>query len=93
MVTYGAKGVIESTSFRNIVDYLPSDGLLVVNETKVVRARLIFYRETGARVEIFCLNPIDPVEITRSFDSRGRCVWKAFVGNAKRWKETYLTLS
>lgn len=93
MVTYGAKGVIESTSFRNIVDYLPSDGLLVVNETKVVRARLVFYRETGARVEIFCLNAIDPVEITSSFDSRGRCVWKAFVGNAKRWKETYLTMS
>ena len=93
MVTYGDSGVIEATSFRQIVDYLPENGLLVVNETRVVRARLIFFRETGARVEIFCLNPVEPAEITSSFDSRGRCVWKAFVGNAKRWKEPYLRMT
>ncbi len=93
MVTYGDSGRLEATSFRQIVDYLPEDGVLVVNETRVVRARLIFFRETGARIEIFCLNPVEPAEITSSFDSRGRCVWKAFVGNAKRWKEPCLTMT
>lgn len=84
-------GKIEDEIFSNIYRHLPSQSLLVFNESKVVQARLKFCKTTGATVEIFCLEPISPTrEIQSSFAVCGSCSWKVFVGNSKRWKNEIL---
>ncbi len=77
---------ISETKFSNLAELLPESSLLIFNNTKVVPARLIFRKETGAYIEIFCLEPFMPSEYNRSFASTSSCSWKAAVGNAKRWK-------
>ena len=72
--------------FRDLPTLLPDKALMVFNDTKVVPARLHFCKESGAHIEIFCLEPLDPVEYNTAFASRERCVWKCVIGNAKRWK-------
>ncbi len=73
--------------FCNLPGYLPEDSMMVFNDTKVVPARLFFRRDSGAHIEIFCLEPLEPSEYVRAFDAVGRCVWKCVIGNAKRWKD------
>lgn len=73
--------------FCNLSGYLPEDSMMVFNDTKVVPARLFFRRDSGAHIEIFCLEPLEPSEYVRAFDAVGRCVWKCVIGNAKRWKD------
>ena len=85
-------GKVDEYIFRDIPDLLPSDALMVFNDTKVVPARLHFQRETGAHIEIFCLEPINPPEYNTAFASTERCRWKCVIGNAKRWKNDTLTL-
>ena len=76
-----------SSHFRNIGDFLPKDSLLVFNETKVVRARLQFTKESGAAIEIFCLEPITGNgDYQLAFSSKSPSVWKCLVGNSRRWK-------
>jgi len=72
--------------FRNLSNHLPSDAVMVFNDTKVVPARLFFKRDSGAHIEIFCLEPVDPSEYNISFASTQSCCWKCVIGNAKRWK-------
>ena len=72
--------------FRNIDNYLPSDSLLVFNNTRVIMARFLFRKDTGASVEILCLEPLTPVEYELSFSSREPVEWKCIVGNLKKWK-------
>lgn len=79
-------------AFRDISGILPSDSLMVFNDTKVVPARLHFQRSTGAHIEIFCLEPISPEEYVSMFAVTERCRWKCIVGNVKRWKNDTLTL-
>ncbi len=76
---------ISQTHFSELFDYLSSDDLLVCNNTKVIRARLIFFKETGARIEIFCLEPSVPSAYEHAFSVKGSCVWHAMVGNAKKF--------
>ena len=78
--------------FKDIAEYLPSSALMVFNETKVVPARLLFKRDSGALIEIFCLEPKDPADYQQAFATTGNCVWKAIVGNAKKWKGDTLSL-
>ena len=85
-------GKVDEYVFRNIPELLPEGALMVFNDTKVVPARLHFQRETGAHIEIFCLEPIDPPEYNTAFASTERCRWKCVIGNAKRWKNDSLTL-
>lgn len=84
-------GEISDAHFRDIADLLPQDALLVRNNTKVIRARLKFAKATGAVIEIFCLEPLDPAEVEQAFVARGHAVWKCIVGNSKRWKEGSIT--
>ena len=53
------KGIISESRFRNLTEYLPENSFLVFNNTKVIQARLLFYKETGARIEVFCLEPAE----------------------------------
>ena len=78
---------IEESIFRNLAENLPSDSMLVFNNTKVIRARMEFAKETGARIEIFCLEPTESTEIQNVFAAKGRSVWNCIVGNLKKWKD------
>lgn len=84
--------VPQEYAFKEIAGILPSDSLMVFNDTKVVPARLHFQRSTGAHIEIFCLEPISPEEYVSMFAVTERCRWKCIVGNVKRWKNDTLTL-
>lgn len=86
-------GAIREDSFYNIHKYLEEDSMLVYNNTKVVQARLKFYKTTGAEIEIFCLEPIEPVSVVeQAFEQPSPVVWKCFVKNARKWKGQTLSL-
>ena len=78
--------------FRDLPSLLPKGALMVFNDTKVVPARMFFQRDTGAHIEIFCLEPVSPPEYNTIFASTERCRWKCVVGNLKRWKNDVLSL-
>lgn len=78
--------LITENKFSNLIELLPKDSIMVFNNTKVVPARLLFRKSTGAIIEIFCLEPIDPSEYAMSFASKNSCSWNVVIGNAKRWK-------
>lgn len=61
--------------------------LIIANETKVIRARMEFFKPTGARIEIFMLEPLQPSDYVLSFAATDKCSWSCLVGNRKRWKE------
>ena len=65
-------GTVGEDVFRNVADYLPAGALVVFNDTKVIRARLLFHKATGARIEIFCLEPHAPADYERAFAVTGR---------------------
>jgi S-adenosylmethionine:tRNA ribosyltransferase-isomerase len=82
------KGQINHFHFYDLPELLESDTLLVYNNTKVIPARLIFQRETGARIEVFLLQPIAPTTvISEIMLSKNPVVWETMIGNAKKWKE------
>ncbi|MEG0891393.1 MAG: S-adenosylmethionine:tRNA ribosyltransferase-isomerase [Bacteroidales bacterium] len=78
---------ISSSKFSNLAKVLPPASLMVFNNTKVVPARLLFKKETGAIIEIFCLEPVEPKDYAMSFASSSMCSWNVVIGNAKRWKD------
>jgi S-adenosylmethionine:tRNA ribosyltransferase-isomerase len=78
--------------FKNLVTHLPENSHFVLNNTRVVHARLFFRKETGALIEVFCLEPHAPsTDIQLAFQSKGSVIWKCFVGNARRWKSGKLS--
>ena len=86
-----SKGKITDLTFREIVSlFLPND-LWVVNNTKVIPARLHFTKSTGSSIEIFCLEPLH-MDYTQALSQKNTGVWKCFVGGAKKWKEGELSL-
>lgn len=76
--------------FRNLPAYLPEGALMVFNDTKVVPARMHFLRDSGAHIEIFCLEPVSPAEYNTIFAATEKCSWKCVIGNSKRWKDDIL---
>lgn len=88
---YYHAGQISRHHFHESPELLPADSTLVFNETKVVQARLLFQKPTGAQIEIFVLEP-HKQDIQQAFQSYGEGEWKCFVGNAKKWKDGDLTL-
>lgn len=85
-------GEISETTYRNISEVIPVGSLLVFNNTKVVEARILFQKPSGATIEIFCLEPDDRYpDITTAMLQSGKLWWKCLVGGAKKWKEPLLT--
>ncbi len=80
-------GVIGETQFKHITDHLPTGSLMVFNNTRVIQARLLFQKQTGARIEVFCLEPVAPHDYALIFQQTERCSWNCLVGNLKKWKE------
>jgi S-adenosylmethionine:tRNA ribosyltransferase-isomerase len=85
-------GEIRERVFRDIQDEIPSDALMVFNDTKVVPARLFFRRDSGAHIEVFCLEPHFPADYNVNFACTESCSWTCVIGNAKRWKDDILSL-
>ena len=79
-------GEISHTIFKNIAEHLDEGDLLVCNNTRVIQARMIFKKETGARIEIFCLDPFRPNDYVLVFQATNECKWKCLIGNASKWK-------
>ncbi len=83
-------GNITDRHFYELPRLLPPESLLVFNNTRVIRARLFFRKQTGARIEIFCLEPLLPSDYALSFSQTKSCRWKCIIGNLKKWKDEVL---
>lgn len=81
------EGQISETVFKHLPDYLPQEALMVFNNTRVIQARLLFQKQTGARIEVFCLEPHTPHDYALIFQQTERCRWTCLIGNLKKWKE------
>ena len=86
-------GLISDEQFFNLPNHLPAESMLVFNNTRVIRARLFFKKQTGAKIEIFCLEPLSPADYALSFSQTARCRWKCIVGNLKKWRDELLEQS
>ena len=80
------KGVVCEECFSNLPQFIPQNSLMVFNNTKVIQARLRFRKETGALIEVFCLEPEQPCDYQQIFLETKECVWQCLVGNSNRWK-------
>ena len=80
-------GHVSEDRFYHIGDYIAPHSLLVYNNTRVIQARLEFHKSSGARIEVFCLEPLAPHDYQLSLGSTTGCTWKCMVGNAKKWKD------
>ncbi|WP_165020180.1 S-adenosylmethionine:tRNA ribosyltransferase-isomerase [Dysgonomonas sp. ZJ279] len=81
------QGAMTDTCFKTLPDHLPADSLMIFNNTKVIQARMHFRKQTGALIEIFCLEPYQPNDYLLNFQQTERCSWICLVGNLKKWKE------
>lgn len=86
-------GKISEDVFSSIGNYLSDGSLMVFNDTKVIHARLLFKKDTGSEIEIFCLEPREPfTEYQYAFSAKSSVVWNCLVGNNKKWKQGKLIL-
>lgn len=85
LLTY-KNGEISHTNFEQIIEQIPTESLMVFNNTRVIRARLEFAKATGARIEIFCLEPHEPNDYSLALSKTSNCEWKCLIGNSKKWK-------
>ena len=81
------QGEVSEDHFTSLPDYIPGGSLMIFNNTKVIQARLHFRKETGALIEVFCLEPIAPNDYVLSFQQTQKCSWLCMIGNLKKWKE------
>jgi S-adenosylmethionine:tRNA ribosyltransferase-isomerase len=86
------KGKISESVFENLPSEIAEGTTMVFNNTKVIQARLIFHKETGARIEIFCLEPLKPADYNLAFQAYNTSTWKCIVGNARKWKSGELKM-
>ena len=80
-------GEVSEDVFTSLPDYLPKGSLMVFNNTKVIQARLHFRKETGALIEVFCLEPIQPNDYVLNFQQTEHAAWLCMIGNLKKWKD------
>ena len=86
-------GEIVKSHFRSLAEYLPAGSMLVFNNTRVIRARLIMHKESGARIEVFCLEPHSPSDYEHAFSVKGCCEWSCIVGGVKKWKQGEIAIN
>ena len=84
-------GKIEESIFTHLPDYIEPGNLMIFNNTKVIQARLHFRKETGALIEIFCLEPASPNDYALNFQQTEHTAWLCMIGNLKKWKEGLLS--
>ena len=86
-------GEIAKSHFRSLAEHLPAGSMLVFNNTRVIRARLIMHKESGARIEVFCLEPHSPSDYEHAFTVKGCCEWSCIVGGVKKWKQGEIAIN
>jgi S-adenosylmethionine:tRNA ribosyltransferase-isomerase len=86
-------GKITDHLFFQLPELIPKQAVLVFNETKVIHARLFFHTDSGAKIEIFCLEPFSPPLHADNLNTNKEVVWKCLIGNNKRWKQSPLALT
>ncbi len=86
-------GKVSEDMFYRVGEYIPADSLLVYNNTRVIQARLVFHRASGARIEVFCLEPLTPHDYQLSLSSTTGCTWKCMIGNAKKFRDAFVEQS
>lgn len=91
-------GQVTEDVFCHVGAYIPTGSLLVYNNTRVIQARLVFHKEAkgavqGARIEVFCLEPLEPRDYQLALGNTNGCVWKCMIGNARKWKTGALCLT
>lgn len=87
-------GLVSETVFSNLHQFLPPASLVIFNDTRVIHARLIFHKESGGPIEIFCLEPLAPFrDHQQAFQQKEHAEWSCLVGNSKRWKSGKIQLS
>ena len=84
-------GKVSEDVFYRVGDYIAAGSLLVYNNTRVIPARLVFHKESGARIEVFCLEPLAPRDYQLALSSTNGCTWKCMIGNLKKWKSGVLS--
>lgn len=84
-------GSISHRHFRDVSELLPEGSLMVMNNTRVIQARMHFRKETGALIEVFCLEPARPNDYVLMFQQTAACTWHCLVGNSKKWKSVVLS--
>ena len=85
-------GEVREDLFFRVGAYIPAHSLLVYNNTRVIQARLVFHKPSGARIEIFCLEPLAPHDYQLSLSSTEGCTWKCMIGNAKKFRDTSIDM-
>ena len=80
-------GEVTEDIFTSLPDYLPANSLMIFNNTKVIQARLHFHKETGALIEVFWLEPVQPNDYALNFQQTEHAAWLCMIGNLKKWKE------
>ena len=90
LLLYRSGEIIEE-KFSNLPSFIPQGALMVFNNTRVIQARLRFRKETGAQIEVFCLEPEQPADYQQMFQETKECVWQCLVGNSNRWKNGLLS--
>jgi len=91
LLFYNNGSLVEDV-YSHLADYLPENCILVMNNTKVVEARVLFTKSTGSTIEIFCLEPAEGYhDITQAMMQKKSVLWKCMVGGAKKWKEEWLS--
>ena len=81
------QGEVSEDHFYNLPRHIPAGSLMIFNNTKVIQARLHFRKETGALIEVFCLEPIEPNDYALNFQQTRHSAWLCMIGNLKKWKE------
>lgn len=84
-------GDVRHHHFSDLPELLSPDTLMIANETKVINARMEFFKSSGGRIEVFILEPHDPADYVVAFAERHRSTWSCMIGNLKRWKGEVLT--
>ena len=78
---------ISHRHYRELPSLLPNETWLVFNETKVIPARLLFKKSSGATIEIFCLEPAFSYgDMALALSTKGKVIMKCLVGGASKWK-------
>lgn len=81
------KGTLSEDRYRNIAEYIPKGTLMVFNRTKVVQARLLFKKETGGLIEVFCLEPHEQYgDVQTAMLQTHSVLWNCIIGGASKWK-------
>ena len=85
-------GQISEDNYQHIANHLPKNSFLVFNDTRVIKARILFKKSTGSTIEIFCLEPHEKINDYGIILQQNNSVkWKCMIGGAGKWKEKFLT--